>query len=75
MRLSVNRTRAFGRVSFAVLALLALSTTPPSRADDAAAPLPAARQSPAWLRNSVVYEVFPRAFSPEGTPIASKISV
>lgn len=26
-----------------------------------------ARQSPDWLRDAVIYEVFPRAFSPEGT--------
>ena len=26
----------------------------------------AARQSPDWLRDAVIYEVFPRAFSPQG---------
>jgi glycosidase len=65
MRLRVNRARAFDRVSFVVLALLALATTALARAADAAA-LPAARQSPDWLRDGVIYEVFPRAFSPEG---------
>jgi glycosidase len=28
---------------------------------------PAARAAPDWLRDGVVYEIFPRAFSPEGT--------
>src|SRR5690349_10739575 len=42
----------------ALLLLLAQRTL----ADDAAVP----RQSPDWLRDAVVYEVFPRAFSAEG---------
>jgi len=32
----------------------------------AAAPVTVARQSPEWLRDAVIYEVFPRAFSPSG---------
>lgn len=31
------------------------------------APRPATRHSPDWLRSAVVYEIFPRNFSPEGT--------
>ena len=52
--------------AFAFLALLALSLGPVSRAADAGDARPVARQSPDWLRNAVVYEVFPRAFSPGG---------
>ena len=37
----------------------------PARAADAAV-APAARSSPEWLRDAVIYEVFPRAFSKEG---------
>jgi cyclomaltodextrinase / maltogenic alpha-amylase / neopullulanase len=48
---------------FLILTLLALCAQ--SRAADGGAP-PAARPSPEWLRDAVVYEVFPRAFSKEG---------
>src|SRR5579859_5303134 len=37
------------------------------RADDANAPRQKARQSPEWLKDGVIYEIFPRDFSPEGT--------
>jgi len=44
-----------------VCALLAASLlTPP------AAPAQAARSAPQWVRDGVVYEIFPRSFSPEG---------
>jgi glycosidase len=49
-----------------LLTLIAFVASPPVRAADSAATRPAARQSPEWLRDAVVYEVFPRAFSPEG---------
>jgi cyclomaltodextrinase len=52
-------------VSFVLLAWMALAASPLSRAADAD-PRPAARSSPEWLRDAVVYEVFPRAFSNEG---------
>lgn len=51
-------------VACAWFALLALVSLPVSAADDASRG--AARQSPEWLRDAVVYEVFPRAFSKEG---------
>jgi 1,4-alpha-glucan branching enzyme len=56
-------------VSVAALVLLVLSAfypATPSFAAEAAANRTAARQSPDWLRDAVVYEVFPRAFSKEG---------
>jgi glycosidase len=46
-----------------VVVLLALFAI----AADAADNRPAARAAPDWLRDGVVYEIFPRAFSPEGT--------
>jgi glycosidase len=52
-------------LAFAALGI-ALAATPPARAAEVSAPVPAARQSPDWLRDGVIYEVFPRAFSPEG---------
>ncbi len=58
MRLISDRARAL--VS-ATLVLLALAASAP-----AAENRPAARQSPEWLRDAVVYEVFPRAFSAQG---------
>ena len=64
MRLSVNRAQV--GVLFGMLALLVLALTQTSRAADGGAPVPLARQSPDWLRDGVIYEVFPRAFSPQG---------
>jgi cyclomaltodextrinase len=47
-------------IAVLVVAMLALPV-------HAANPTPAsARQSPEWLRDAVIYEVFPRAFSPTG---------
>ena len=57
MRLSTYRARAFICALFAVLAVTATH---------AADSRPAARQSPDWLRDAVIYEVFPRVFSPQG---------
>ena len=61
MRLSLYRTRARACVLFVLLAVAALAAVPLSRAAQ-----PAARQSPDWLRDAVIYEVFPRAFSSQG---------
>jgi cyclomaltodextrinase / maltogenic alpha-amylase / neopullulanase len=61
MRLSLSHARTC--VSIALLALTALAATPFVRAADTAT---VARQSPEWLRDAVIYEVFPRAFSPTG---------
>ncbi len=60
MRLNLSHwLRGFG---FAVLTLALIAA-----ASRAATPeRPAARQSPEWLRDAVVYEVFPRAFSEKG---------
>ena len=66
MRLRMNRACTLGSVSFVVLALLAFAPPPPARADDGATPRAEARQSPDWLRDGVIYEVFPRAFSAQG---------
>ena len=49
---------------FAFLTLMLALTL--GRAAGADAPAAVARQSPDWLRDAVVYEVFPRAFSAEG---------
>lgn len=46
----------------AVIGWLAVGAAP-AFADD---PPPAARKSPDWLKHSVVYEIFPRNFSPAG---------
>ena len=54
------------RLKSLLLALMAFAAIPLARAADAADARPATRQSPDWLRDAVVYEVFPRAFSPEG---------
>lgn len=51
---------------FAFLALLALAVGSASHAADAGDARPVARQSVDWLHNAVIYEVFPRAFSPGG---------
>jgi cyclomaltodextrinase len=66
MRLNMDRARALACASFVFLALTALAATPLCRAADAVDSRPAARQSPDWLRDGVIYEVFPRAFSPDG---------
>jgi cyclomaltodextrinase len=53
------------RLKFILLALTALIATSfvrPAEADDR----PAARPAPDWLRDGIVYEVFPRVFSPSG---------
>src|SRR5688572_32917653 len=53
------------RLKFVLLALTALIATSfvgPAEADDR----PAARPAPDWLRDGIVYEVFPRVFSPSG---------
>jgi glycosidase len=65
MRLNLDRTRAtlFGAVAFLTLVFLALCAQ--ARAAEAGAAA-AARPSPEWLRDAVVYEVFPRAFSAKG---------
>ncbi|HLA72932.1 MAG TPA: alpha-amylase family glycosyl hydrolase [Steroidobacteraceae bacterium] len=65
MRLKLDRARANFYAAFAFLALFALTGSPLSRAADADARA-TTRQSPEWLRDAVVYEVFPRAFSPDG---------
>ena len=66
MRLNSSRARAGACVSLGFFALLALVANPLVRAADAGAQLLSARQSPDWLRDGVIYEVFPRAFSAEG---------
>jgi glycosidase len=57
----VARTCAF----LAFVALFALAIGPAARAADVDGRA-VARQSPDWLHNAVIYEVFPRAFSPTG---------
>ena len=66
MRLNTDRARALVSAWMILLTLAVFVTTPPVRAADGATTRPAARQSPDWLRDAVVYEVFPRAFSPQG---------
>ena len=66
MRLNTDRARALVSAAMILLTLAAFTAVPPVRAADAASTRPAARQSPDWLRDAVVYEVFPRAFSQEG---------
>jgi glycosidase len=53
------------RLLAAVLAFASIAVIETSRAADAGQRV-AARQSPEWLRDAVVYEVFPRAFSKSG---------
>ena len=48
------------------VALLALTTLTTFRVCAADATPATARQSPEWLRDAVIYEIFPRAFSPTG---------
>lgn len=52
--------------SFSFLALLALLFVSASSAADVDDDRPAARKPPEWLRDAVIYEVYPRAFSPTG---------
>ncbi|MEJ0088077.1 MAG: alpha-amylase family glycosyl hydrolase [Pseudomonadota bacterium] len=52
-------------MSCALLLWMALAGTAPSRAADNGSGIPA-RHSPDWLRNAVVYEIFPRVFSRDG---------
>lgn len=66
MRLSSCLARARAWTLCALLAVAALALASPSRAADAGDSQPAARQSPDWMRDAVIYEVFPRAFSPQG---------
>ena len=66
MRLNMHRVRARACALLVFLGVAALTAVPLSRAADAGNDQPAARQSPDWLRDAVIYEVFPRAFSPQG---------
>lgn len=50
----------------AVTAVWVFAPALPARAAEDDDARPAARQSPDWLRDAVIYEVFPRVFSPEG---------
>ncbi len=67
MRSSLGRIRVcrLARVAMALLALTLL-VVPRARAADGADQRPAARPSPDWLRDAIVYEIYPRAFSPGG---------
>ena len=55
-------------LSCALLAVVmtALAAVLPASAADAGDERPAARSSPEWLHDAVIYEVFPRVFSPQG---------
>lgn len=66
MRLNIFRQHARACALVLFLALTALAAAPATRAADAGKDQPAARQSPDWLRDAVIYEVFPRVFSPQG---------
>jgi cyclomaltodextrinase / maltogenic alpha-amylase / neopullulanase len=66
MRLNVDRTRATLCAALAFLTLTFVALCAQARAAEPVAGVEAARQSPEWLRDAVVYEVFPRAFSPQG---------
>jgi glycosidase len=68
MRLNCERNLpvASRAASLVLLALAAFSSATPSLAAEAAANRTVARQSPDWIRDAVVYEIFPRAFSKEG---------
>jgi glycosidase len=50
----------------AFLVLLTLAVGQVTHGAEAGDARPVARHSPEWLHNAVVYEVFPRAFSPSG---------
>src|SRR5690242_3425470 len=62
----LNCERSLSVAALVVLALTAIFPTAPSFAAEAAANRTTARPSPDWIRDAVVYEVFPRAFSKEG---------
>jgi cyclomaltodextrinase / maltogenic alpha-amylase / neopullulanase len=53
------------RHNFVLFVLATLIAVPFARAADADT-RPAAREAPQWLRDGIVYEVFPRVFSPTG---------
>lgn len=61
-----NWQQARAGASAVLLSLVALTWGAALYAAEAADARPVARQSPDWLRNAVIYEVFPRAFSPSG---------
>ena len=63
MRLNLDDVRMHC-VAFVLLVLIALPFAPARAADGASAA--AARPGPDWLRDAVIYEVFPRAFSKDG---------
>jgi cyclomaltodextrinase len=62
--MQLNRTWAGARAC--AIALLASTTLTVLSVRAADATPASARQSPEWLRDAVIYEVFPRAFSPTG---------
>ena len=64
MHLDLRHGHACRRAFFAFAALLVLALGSAPRAAETSDSRPVARQSPDWLRDAVVYEVFPRAFSP-----------
>jgi len=69
MRLNCERRVSAAVRAVALLVLVALATVfpaTPSPAADTVSNRTTARQSPDWIRDAVVYEVFPRAFSKEG---------
>jgi len=69
MQSTVSRRRACVSLSWVFVALAVLAAPPQSHeaaAPEAAVAQAAARQSPDWLRDGVIYEIFPRAFSPQG---------
>ena len=60
-----SRASSFRALScFFVAFLLGVSSRPLDAADDLSSQ--PARSAPAWLRDGVIYELFPRNFSPEG---------
>jgi cyclomaltodextrinase / maltogenic alpha-amylase / neopullulanase len=65
MHFSLRQTCTKTCAILIALSLVALGTAA-SHAADAGDNRPLARQSPDWLRDAVVYEVFPRVFSPTG---------
>jgi glycosidase len=60
----ILKSKFLSRIIFASLALVTLLCQPAARAEDLSQT--PARTSPAWLRDGVIYEVFPRDFSPAG---------
>jgi cyclomaltodextrinase / maltogenic alpha-amylase / neopullulanase len=58
--------RQFSRIISGFLAAVAWLFQPAARADDQNLSLIPARSSPAWLRDGVIYEIFPRDFSAAG---------